>query len=265
MKKKIIPFTLVLIIVISGALGITALAVSAIPTPSTVYVDGKVVSFEAYNIGGYNYFKLRDIAFVLNGTEKQFEVGYDAQTKDIALTSGEPYTAVGGEMAAGNNAAKEAIPTESVVVFHNWRLDLTAYNIGGNNFFKLRDLMVMLGVYVGYDDTTKAITLDTSKGYMPDGALLTEQEARAALSAWMDGVHPDMEGYNLDRYSCDILGYNGVEFYRFYYYPMYFLEFLVNCKTGELWCRQISDGEFAEQPIVEPLEDYYNRYYGAVG
>jgi hypothetical protein len=38
----------------------------------------------------------------------------------------------------------------------------------GNNFFKLRDLMEVLDVYVGYDNATKAITLDTSKGYTPE-------------------------------------------------------------------------------------------------
>ena len=33
------------------------------------------------------------------------------------------------------------------------------------NFFKLRDLMEVIDVYVGYDNATRAITLDTSKEY----------------------------------------------------------------------------------------------------
>lgn len=49
------------------------LAVSADPsikeaksTTSKVYVNGKEVSFTAYNINGSNYFKLRDIAKVID-------------------------------------------------------------------------------------------------------------------------------------------------------------------------------------------------------
>ncbi len=43
---------------------------SAIPTKSRVLVNGKEVAFGAYNIDGYNYFKLRDLAMALSGTVK---------------------------------------------------------------------------------------------------------------------------------------------------------------------------------------------------
>ena len=135
------------------------------PTASTVYVNGAAKDFEAYNIGGANYFKLRDLAFVLDGTEKQFEVGYDEATKTITLTTGQPYTPVGGEMAPGDGTSKTALPTPSSIYCDKILLDLIVYNIGGANFFKLRDLMEVIDVFVGYDEATRAITLDTSKGY----------------------------------------------------------------------------------------------------
>ena len=50
---------------------------SANPTNAKVLVNGEEVAFDAYTIDGSNYFKLRDLAFVLNGTEKQFEVGWE--------------------------------------------------------------------------------------------------------------------------------------------------------------------------------------------
>ena len=135
------------------------------PTTSTVSLNGAVKAFEAYNIGGNNYFKLRDLAFTLNGTEKQFAVGYDEATKAITLTGGQPYTAVGGEMAPGDGNAKTATPTPSKIYLNGNELNLTVYNIGGNNFFKLRDLMEAIDVYVGYDSATNAIALDTGRGY----------------------------------------------------------------------------------------------------
>jgi len=50
-------------------------------------VNGKIVEFEAYNINGYNYFKLRDLAQAVNNTEKNFEVTWDAANNAINLIS----------------------------------------------------------------------------------------------------------------------------------------------------------------------------------
>jgi len=138
------------------------------PTPSTVYVNGTATAFEAYNIGGANYFKLRDLAYVLNGTEKQFEVGYDTATKAITLTRGQSYTPNDSEMVQGDGKAKSAIPTPSTIYLNGNVLDLVVYNIGGSNFFKLRELMKAIDVYVGYDSATRAITLDTRYGYLDE-------------------------------------------------------------------------------------------------
>jgi hypothetical protein len=138
-----------------------------------VYVNGAAKAFEAYIINGNNYFKLRDLAYVMNGTAKQFEVGYDTATKAITLTTGRAYTPDGGEMASGDGRAKTASPTASRIYLNGKELNLTVYLIGGNNFFKLRDLMEAIDVFVGYDNATKAITLDTSKGYEPEGSAVT--------------------------------------------------------------------------------------------
>jgi hypothetical protein len=146
----------------------TPTAPTVSPTPSTVSVNGAAQSFEAYNIGGNNFFKLRDLAMTLNGTAKQFEVGYDDATRAITLTSGASYTATGGEMTPGDGKAKPANPTTSKVYLDGRELALTAYNIGGNNFFKLRDLLQALDVYVGYDAATNAITIDTGMGYVAE-------------------------------------------------------------------------------------------------
>ena len=175
MKKRIITIALAIVIIL-GLSAIPAFAasnLSANPTASTVYVNGAAKEFEAYIINGNNYFKLRDLAYVMNGTAKQFEVGYDSATKAITLTTGKAYTPDGGEMAKGDGKAKTASPTASKIYLNGKELSLTVYLIGGNNFFKLRDLMEAIDVFVGYDNATKAITLDTSKGYVPEGSATT--------------------------------------------------------------------------------------------
>ena len=138
---------------------------SASPTSHSMTVDGKPVSPAAYNIDGNNYFKLRDIAALLNGTTAQFQVSYDQQTQAISLTTGQAYTAVGGELAALPSGAQKVVPTPSAVYTDGKQVSFTAYNINGNNYFKLRDLGQALGFYVGWDDNARTVIVDTARAY----------------------------------------------------------------------------------------------------
>jgi hypothetical protein len=142
--------------------------VTAKPTSSTVLVNGQNLSFDAYNIGGNNYFKLRDLAYTLNGTEKQFEVGWDGAANAISLTSGQPYTAVGGEMAGKGSEDRQAVPTSSKITIDGAEVSLIAYNIDDNNYFKLRDIGQAFDFGVDWDSAKNTIVIDTSKGSTVD-------------------------------------------------------------------------------------------------
>lgn len=90
--------------------------VTATASVSKVKVDGKQVPFEAYNINNNTYFKLRDIAMAVNGTDKTFEVGWNSEHNAINLISGEAYTAQGGELAvSAHPQAKKATLSSSKV------------------------------------------------------------------------------------------------------------------------------------------------------
>ncbi|MDR1574019.1 MAG: hypothetical protein LBS24_06885 [Clostridiales Family XIII bacterium] len=141
---------------------------TAKPTASTVIVGGESVAFDAYNINDNNYFKLRDLAFTLSGTEKQFEVGWDSANNAIALTSGKAYTSVGGEMEGKGADDKTAAPTSSKIILDSKEVSLTAYNIGGNNYFKLRDIGAAFDFGVDWDGAKNTIVIDTSKSYTPE-------------------------------------------------------------------------------------------------
>lgn len=139
--------------------------VEASPTASKVLVNGKEVAFEAYTINGYNYFKLRDIAKVVSGTEKQFEVAWDNDLRTINLLSLKPYTVVGGELKLGDGITKQAILNTSPIYKDGEFIELVAYTINGNNFFKLRDVAKAFDIGVTWDNTTKTIGIDTSIRY----------------------------------------------------------------------------------------------------
>ena len=150
----------------SGTLPVQKPLITAIPTSSRVLVDGTDVSFEAYNINGNNYFKLRDLAKVISESEKQFQVGWDSVANAIQLTSNKSYTTVGGELAlSGNTQNRSATATTSKLYVDGKAISLTAYNIGGNNYFKLRDVGKTFNFGIGYDNATKVITIDAPLDY----------------------------------------------------------------------------------------------------
>jgi hypothetical protein len=146
----------------------SAPSLTAKPTASTVLVNGKNVAFDAYNISDNNYFKLRDLASVLNGSKKQFAVGYDNATKAITLTSGKAYEAVGGEMVGKGAGNKTPAATTSKITLDGNEVKFTAYNIDGNNYFKLRDIGEAFDFDVTWDGAKNTIVIDTSTGYTPD-------------------------------------------------------------------------------------------------
>jgi hypothetical protein len=138
----------------------------ATPTASTVLVNGQNVAFDAYLIEGNNYFKLRDLAFILNGTQKQFAVGWDGTANAISLTSGQPYEAVGGEMEGRGAGAKTSTPTSSRIILDSKEVNFTAYNIDGNNYFRLREIATLLDFGVDWIHETRTVIIDTSSGYV---------------------------------------------------------------------------------------------------
>ena len=144
---------------------------TAYASTQTVTVDGKAVEFQMYalkdaNGNGTNYVKLRDLAYVLNGTEAQFSVGYDGT---ISLTSGQPYTAAGGEMTTPFSGDRTYSNGTQSVKIDGDPVEMTAITLlddagGGYNYFKLRDLGKALGFHVGWSAETGVI-VETGRPY----------------------------------------------------------------------------------------------------
>ena len=169
MKKfRLLPLLLAAILLLTGT-GLAAPAATA--TSASVLVNGTPVAFEAYNIDGNNYFKLRDLAFALSGSEKQFDVSWNGAENAVRLTSGKAYTPVGGELSTGSGRAPTVTPASAAVYLDGKALSLRAYNINGNNYFKLRDLAAAVDFDVDWNGTTNTITIDCSTGYTAEAKL----------------------------------------------------------------------------------------------
>ncbi len=143
-------------------------ASKALYTSSKVLVDGKEVKFEAYNINGNNYFKLRDIACAFMNTEKEFEIQWDGERNKVTMTSGRKYTPVGGELVTGDGTDKLYQRSENALVKDGSDVSLNAFLINGNNYFKLRDLGRLFDFNVSWDGANNCVMIDTTCSYMEE-------------------------------------------------------------------------------------------------
>ena len=136
------------------------------PSIQSLYVDGKnVTGAEVYNINGENYFRLRDMAMLLSGTDAQFAVDYDAAANAVTITTGGAYVPLGRELMRGPDLSAECVPIRQSLAIDGKAADLRAYNMGGNNYFRLRDLGRSLGFGVDYDAKTNSVLVTSQTSY----------------------------------------------------------------------------------------------------
>ncbi len=159
--KKLLSFFLVIVFIVGFASPLHA-DVKAIYNLATLIIDGEKISVQAYNVAGNNYFKLRDVAMFLNGSEKQFSVAWNGKTRSISLITGESYSAVGGELSEGDGVNKRGLLSTASITKDGSRISPKGYNVSGNNYYKLRDLGDYFNFFVGWDGVKREIIISTS-------------------------------------------------------------------------------------------------------
>lgn len=118
-----------------------------------IKLNGQAMELQLYNVDGYNYVKLRDVAYALKDTADKFSVATAAGNK-IAAVPGGSYTPVGGEMAKGADLSKTCAVSKWTILVNDEPKSLSAYNIGGYNYFMLRNLGELFDFGVDYDKAT---------------------------------------------------------------------------------------------------------------
>ena len=173
---------LLLVAVLTLSLATAASAARVQPTKQNITIDGEDVYCPAYNIDGYNYVKLRTLAYLMRDTACPFDVQYDEATKTVSVTTGTAYTGEAEEAFIMADLSDSAVRSaQTVVIDGDERSDLSVWNLGGNNWFKLAELSEALGFGLSYDKETNTAAIRTQYGDVV-GSASDYAEVYAAIS-----------------------------------------------------------------------------------
>ncbi|MGN1001188.1 MAG: WG repeat-containing protein [Oscillospiraceae bacterium] len=144
---------------------------TAYASTQTVTIDGRPVELQAYalkdeNGNPTNYVKLRDVAYALNNTAAQFEVGWDGS---VNILTGKSYTPNGSEMSTPFSGDRGYSIPSAATNINGAKADLAAIFLtddsgGGYTYYQLRDLGKALGFNVGWS-AERGIFIETGKPY----------------------------------------------------------------------------------------------------
>lgn len=156
--KKTIMLSLALSTVLA-----TSVFAETVPSGQKVTLDGNETKVQGYNIDGNNYFKLRDIAALLSGTDASFNVDYNQNKNSIEINRNSNYSKLDSDLVYSENNEINSKKSAQKVYIDNELILYDAYFINDNNYFKLRDLGKTIGFYVDFDDKSNTIVVKSEK------------------------------------------------------------------------------------------------------
>ena len=128
---------------------------------SKVMVDGNEVEIYGYEIDNSSYFRLKDIAKVLNGTDKQFDVT-DNETFNLEnITLNKEYKGSHKADLSFNHTDKVARLDGSQIFLDLTSIKTKNYKIDGEIYVNLRDLSEYINIDIGYDSQNNSILIKT--------------------------------------------------------------------------------------------------------
>ena len=129
-----------------------------------VTVNGRPVEFQTYTIDDYTYFKLRDVASAINGTQKQFMTFWDESSQSIQLVRRAPYTSAGSG-AVGRYGDAIATTSTAKLYCDGVRKNASAYTINDYTYYKLRDIAQLIDMGITWNESTMTIGMETGQSY----------------------------------------------------------------------------------------------------
>lgn len=138
-----------------------ALYVRAAAKPVPAYVNGKAAQTMVCEIKDTYYIRLSDLAKLVNGTEKQFDVSRQPAGLTVQVRSKAPYTSVNFDLGWGDGKERTAIPSVSNIRLDGKAVGWTVYNLEGVDYYKLRDVAGTMGIGLSWNPDDQGVIIST--------------------------------------------------------------------------------------------------------
>ena len=158
-------------------------AVSASRTSARIYLNDDTVTITGYEIGGNNYFKLRDLAYALKDTTSCFDLAWNAGVNRVEVYTQRPYAGDAPENSWSNRTV-QAVPASAELSVDGRTVSVTAYEINGNNYYKLRDMGELLSFSTEWLEESGSICIYTLDEHtrMAEGTAGSTRKMSASIS-----------------------------------------------------------------------------------
>ncbi len=131
-----------------------------------IKVDDESKLHYSYNIDGYNYLRIRDIAKSLKNTDKKFDIIFDENKNSIKLLRNKNY-----EDNSQSIYSKRAIAqqTTTKLYIEDREILIAGVNISGYNYYRIRDIASIFDFGITYNSSENAIVISTKMEYSSSG------------------------------------------------------------------------------------------------
>ena len=134
---------------------------AAIPFTNNITLNGEPVLLSGYIMGGNSFFRLRDIAYIMDGTRASFNVGWDVSQSALTIQRWHNYVPIGGELRSIARVKQQVTYSDIMIIVGGVAWHLTSFNIWGNDYFMIRDLAPLVNFRVDWHGSTSTIRLTT--------------------------------------------------------------------------------------------------------
>ena len=138
--------------------------IMASPSNAFLILNNVPTPLSAYLIDDSHYFMLRDIATLLDGTQKQFNVTWDPVERVVHISTGVGYADSDGNLSNPGIEPQPCMRTPSGIMLDGVEFELEVYLINDSNYFKLRDIGDLIGFDVGWVPEIRTILISTFTG-----------------------------------------------------------------------------------------------------
>lgn len=124
-------------------------------------INGMRVNSPSYLINGNNYFKIRDITYLINEAGKKINIEWDGERKMIELKHGEEYLKNGKELEKTVNQSPISTEKISELIIDGKVHNEKSYVIDNSTYFKLTNLSELMDFDLSWDRENKTIIINT--------------------------------------------------------------------------------------------------------